>query len=196
MTWNYDVDGPSWLPVERILWAPTNSAHYNHLHVVGLPRLRQDELPTSFQVTDPIEVIMAALDEEFGVGDHYQVNDDSLGWTHMGIYNDRFIGDTSIWSQHAGGNAIDIGPYNGLDMQQKFYDFLTLKEDTMALTKHEEDVLKQAVAALDEVESNGTALKYMVLHLRDHPTGSTTDSHARTLARKALNKLQNIKNAI
>ena len=31
---------------------------------------------------------------------------------------------TTVWSQHAWANALDVGPYHGVDEQQRFYDFL------------------------------------------------------------------------
>lgn len=128
-TYKRSRDGAVLLPVERILWAPTNSAHHNHLHVVGQPR--EDGYPPHSHpgTTDSLAEIIAALDEEFGEGGHWQTWDDTLGWTHMGIYNRRYIGGTTVWSQHAYANAIDIGPYYGIEQQQKFYDFLTRKEE-------------------------------------------------------------------
>lgn len=123
------------LPIERILWAPTNSAHDNHLHVVGKPRMAQWELPTNGIWTPSINVIVDALDARFGQGEHFIINPDAA-WTHMGVYNPRYIAGTKTWSQHAGANAIDIGPYYGQAEQQIFYDFLTGKEETvMALSK-------------------------------------------------------------
>lgn len=124
------------LPVERILWAPTNSAHHNHLHVVGDPRMAQSELPTSGIWTPAIVEIVDALDARFGPGEHFIIDPDA-SWTHMGVYNPRKIAGTNIWSQHAGANAIDLGPYYGVEEQQKFYDFLTGKEEDMPLTDAE-----------------------------------------------------------
>lgn len=165
------------LPVERILWAPTNSAHNNHLHVVGLPRKKGVPPFTNPGMTDSIEVIVAALDLRFGEGAYWQHADATTGWTHMGIYNRRRIAGSSTWSQHAYANAIDIGPYYGVEQQQKFYDFLTGK-DEMAFTAHEVKVLKDLVSALDEVDSNGSFAKYAVKHLRNHPSsgGGVTES--------------------
>lgn len=168
------------LPVERILWAPTNRAHHNHLHVVGAPRVSGTlSKDCTSKWTDAVEVIVAALDLRFGQGGHWQVADwdGEFNWTHMGVYNCRPIGGTDTPSQHAFSNAIDIGPYYGVEQQQKFYDFLTGK-DEMAFTAHEVKVLKDIVASLDEVDSNGTFAKYAVQHLRNHPSpdGGVTES--------------------
>lgn len=117
------------LPVGRILWAPSNSAHYDHLHVEGDPHLH-GEIPNdcSSVWTPAIQVIWAALEERFGEGHHFQVEPDA-DWTHMGIYNCRTIANSDTPSQHAFSNAIDIGPYYGVEEQQVFYDFLTGKEE-------------------------------------------------------------------
>lgn len=119
------------LPIAKILWAPTNAAHYNHLHVEGAPTRGGD---CTSQWTPAIRQIVDALNDRFGTGGHYQVWDDSFGWTHMGVYNCRDIAGTTIPSQHSFSNAIDIGPYYGVEQQQKFLDFLTGKEEDMPLS--------------------------------------------------------------
>lgn len=169
MTWKNGVHGTSWLPIERILWAPTNSAHHNHLHVVGDPRLSQSQLPTGGAWTRAIIEIVAELDRAFGEGAHWQSTDSiGAGWTHMGVFNPRYIGGTSTWSQHAGANAIDIGPYYGVRGQQKFFDFLTAERRPTVeqFTEHEAKQLRMLVAALDSVDSNGGFAKYSVEAIR------------------------------
>lgn len=122
------------LPIHRIIWAPDNDAHWNHLHVEGIPHMAQDELPTDGIWTPAIGAIFDALDARYGAGEHFIIDPDAA-WTHMGVYNPRYIGGTTIWSQHAGANAIDIGPYYGVEEQQEFYDFLTRKEEDMTETQ-------------------------------------------------------------
>lgn len=118
------------LPVERILWAKTNSAHHDHLHVVGDPRVNGTLADCNSNMTRSIQIIIRALDERFGKGGHHQHGDaDSFGWTHMGVYNCRYIAGTTTPSQHAFANAVDIGPYYGVEEQQVFYDFLIGKEN-------------------------------------------------------------------
>lgn len=182
------------LPIAKILWAPTNAAHYNHLHVEGDPRFNQNQLPTNGIWTPAINAIVDALDAAIGPGEHFIIDPDAP-WTHMGVYNPRYIAGTTIWSQHAGANAIDIGPYYGVEEQQLFYDFLTGKEEDV-FTPHEETQLKKLVAALDEVGSNGSFAKYTVDHLRNHPTSGTVDKTARDAAAKANQRLDSAKQAL
>ncbi len=56
--------------------------------------------------------------------------------------------------------------------------------------------LKRIIAALASRDSNGSFAGYTVDHLRNHPSSSTTDTHARSLATKALNMLAAIKEAL
>ena len=112
-SWRRGRDGISWLPVERILWYKTNSAHRDHLHVVGYPRktgtppLTNPGMPASTR-----EIYDAILDYFPG--------------TRIGIYNRRPIAGTSTWSQHSWSNALDVYAY-GAAGQQKFFDMLTAK---------------------------------------------------------------------
>lgn len=76
----------------------------------------------------------------------------------------------------------------------------------VAFTEHEVEELKRLVAGLDEVGSNGGFSKFAVLNIREHraggkfvhphANGSAEDTHARSLAQKALDKLAAIKAAI
>ncbi len=157
------------LPIARIIWYKTDpDAHGNHLHVEGDPRYHQWELPTNGIWTPAIGAIFDALSERYGEGEHFIIDPDAP-WTHMGVYNPRYISGTSIWSQHAGANAIDIGPYYD-EEQQEFYDFLTGKEEDM-FNSHEVEELKRLVAALDEVDSNGGFAKFAVQNVREHRSG-------------------------
>lgn len=119
------------LPIAKIIWHKTDpsGAHDNHLHVEGDPRFFQSQLPTNGIWTPAIGAIFDALSARYGEGEHFIIDPDAP-WTHMGVYNPRYIRGTTIWSQHAGANAIDIGPYY-YEEQQEFYDFLTRKEDDM-----------------------------------------------------------------
>lgn len=124
-------------PVGLILWAGNNSAHHNHLHVEppstyrGYTDGRGDQPPTTTSgMTDGVRAIYDALVERFGVGRYFTVAD-GADWTHMGWYNRRPISGSKRWSQHAWGNAIDIGPYYGVKEQEEFYNFLTGREEQM-----------------------------------------------------------------
>lgn len=120
------------LPIKSILWAPTNTAHNNHLHVEGDPRFTGTPPANNPGMSDSVWTIYVALAERFGEPAYFQDKRSSTDWTHMGWYNRRPIAGTSTWSQHSWSNALDIGPYYGVAQQQKFYDFLTGKEDAMA----------------------------------------------------------------
>ena len=78
----------------------------------------------------------------------------------------------------------------------------TIKEDDMPFTEHEVAELRRLVASLDEVDSNGGFAKYAVLLVREarskplHAPETSVDSHARSLAQKALEALQRIRDAI
>jgi hypothetical protein len=109
------------LPIKSILWAPSNDAHYNHLHVEGDPRFTGTPPTSNPGMSPAVAVIYQALKDEFGEPAYMTGGD----WTHMGWYNRRTIAGTTVWSQHAWSNALDIGPYYGVAEQQKFYDFLT-----------------------------------------------------------------------
>lgn len=178
------------LPIRTILWAGNDSNHRDHLHVEGLPMQTGNPPHSNPGMTDSVEEIYGALMQKFGRPAYMSGGD----WTHMGWYNRRKIAGTAIWSQHSWANALDVGPYYGVEEQQKFYDFLTGKEDDMAFSDHEESILKQLVAALDEVSSNGTAVKYMVQHLRNHPSGGggLTETQARSIARDEIGNSRNI----
>jgi hypothetical protein len=191
------------LPIAKIIWAANDSsgAHWNHLHVEGIPRLigwntGEGEQPPARNpgMTDSVWAIYTALASRFGKPSYF-LDTPKGDWTHMGWYNRRTIGGKTQWSQHAWSNAIDIGPYYGVREQQVFYDFLTGKEGEV-FTPHEVEELQKLVRSLDEVGSNGTFAKYAVQHLRNHPKATTEDSHARSLAQKALDGLIRIKNSI
>lgn len=114
------------LPILRILWAGNNSLHQDHLHVEGTPS-RTGTPPLAKQnMTASVLTIYTALAVEFGQPAYFQ---DEMPpapcWSHMGWYNRRKIAGSSVWSQHAWANALDIGPYDGVEEQQRFYDFLT-----------------------------------------------------------------------
>jgi len=122
------------LPIHKILWAPTNAAHHNHLHVEGSPVKTGTPPLTNPGRSPSIDVIMAALTEEFGTPYYFQdTKPPGDSWSHMGWYNRRPIDESTTWSQHAWSNALDIGPYYGVAEQQKYYDFLTGKDDDMAI---------------------------------------------------------------
>jgi len=126
------------MEIYRILWAgnePTN--HSDHLHVEGSPK-RSGEPPYSRIDTPAITGIIAAMNERFGKGGYFNGGE---GWSDMGVYHRRYIANTTIWSQHAYSNAIDIGPYYGVEEQQPFYDFLTGAND-MALTAKQEQFVR------------------------------------------------------
>lgn len=126
------------LPIAKIIWYKTDPGpHGNHLHVEGDPRFAQWEMPTNGIWTPAINAIVDALDDRYGEGEHFIIDPDAP-WTHMGVYNPRYISGTTIWSQHAGANAIDIGPYYD-EEQQEFYDFLTGKEEYM----NKEEILRE-----------------------------------------------------
>ena len=166
------------LPIKSILWAPSNAAHYNHLHVEGDPRFTGTPPLANPGMSPAVQVIYSALIDEFGTPAYMKGGD----WNHMGWYNRRTIAGTSIWSQHAWSNALDIGPYYGVTQQQKFYDFLT-GEDDMALTPEEEKFVKDMYrTVVTERNSNGTFAGYTVDHLRNHPAGSGGLSEAQVKA--------------
>lgn len=52
---------------------------------------------------------------------------------------------------------------------------LTIEENDMAFSREEEKILKEIVAAIKEKGSNGWSFKYMIEHLRDHPSGGGGD---------------------
>jgi hypothetical protein len=118
------------LPVLKIIWSGNDSSgnHWNHLHVEGIPKQTGTPPLSNPGMTDSVWAIYVALSERFGQPAYMSGGD----WNHMGWYNRRYIGGTTIWSQHSWSNAIDIGPYYGVAQQQKFYDFLTGKEEDMA----------------------------------------------------------------
>lgn len=134
------------LPVAKILWAPTNSAHYNHLHVEG-PHvdgtLEEDCTPVW---TPAVREIWDALSAEFP------------GWSNMGVFNCRNIAGTNIPSQHAFSNAIDIGPYYGVEEQLPFYNFL--KEDSMPDVGAVEGVDPVFDAVWKEMQAEGVFSQY------------------------------------
>lgn len=113
MSWRRGRDGTSWLPIDRIIWAPDNRAHYNHLHVEGYPRPSGTLADCTSQRTAALLEILDALNEFFP------------GWDSLGIYNCRNIAGTNTPSQHAFSNAVDVGPYYGVGQQQPFFDMLT-----------------------------------------------------------------------
>lgn len=110
--------------VGTILWARTNSAHYDHIHVepdtrkAGVPPLKNPGM------TAGVKIIYDALESRFGPGAYFVNPPAGTEWTQMGGWNRRTIANSAIWSQHAWWNALDIGPYYGEAEQRKFYDFL------------------------------------------------------------------------
>lgn len=123
------------LPVHKIIWAETDPVnHGDHLHVEGDPPLTGLEIPgdCTRTRTESINTIIDALETEFG-SMAYFLDDNAVqaDWLTMGIYSCRYIAGTTIPTQHAGSNAIDIGPYYGVAAQERFYKFL--KGETMTL---------------------------------------------------------------
>jgi hypothetical protein len=132
--------------VGTILWAKNRPKdHYNHLHVE--PPTRRTGTPplTNPGMTDGVKAIYDGLTARFGPGYYFtDPRSADADWSHMGGWNRRMIAGTNTWSQHAWWNALDIGPFYGVEEQQRFYDFLTGQEtqggDDMPLT--DEDVAK------------------------------------------------------
>ena len=116
--------------VGTILWAKNRpSDHYNHLHVE--PPTRKTGTPplTNPGMTDGVKAIYDGLTARFGTGYYFtDPRSADADWSHMGGWNRRMIAGTSTWSQHAWWNALDIGPFYGVEEQQRFYDFLTGQE--------------------------------------------------------------------
>lgn len=104
--------GPSpHLPIRLILTAKFNAAHRNHLHVEGIPKKRgtpprrNPGMPASTrEIYDAVRAVFPNV--------------------RIGIYNRRYIGGTTTWSQHSWSNALDIYA-DGVEEQQPIYDFLT-----------------------------------------------------------------------
>ncbi len=118
------------LPIHKILWAPTNAAHHNHLHVEGSPAKTGTPPLERQPMTPSVKAIYDALTVEFGTPYYFLDTPPAPpNWSHMGWYNRRPIEGTNTWSQHSWSNALDIGPYYGVQGQQKFYDFLTTYGD-------------------------------------------------------------------
>lgn len=146
----------SWLPIERILWAPSNADHYNHLHVEGAPSKTGTPPASNPGMSQSVQVIYEALREEFGTPFYFEdAKPPAPSWSHMGWYNRRKISGSNSWSQHAWSNALDIGPYYGVAEQQKFYDFLTSEEPPMSgpadnLTEKEVNLLKTLLTVFEE----------------------------------------------
>lgn len=164
------------LPIRTILWAGNDSNHHDHLHVEGLPRKTGTPPLTNPGMTDSVEEIYTALVQKFGRPAYMSGGD----WTHMGWYNRRRIAGTTIWSQHAWSNALDIGPYYGVAEQQKFYDFLTGKEDDMATITRPSwisDQVLQRLAAQNivprerETEDMWRFLAFLDRHGTSQPSG-------------------------
>ena len=131
--------------VGTILWARSNAAHNNHLHVEPPSRISGEPPSSNPGMTAGLVKIVDELVRVFGPTAY--MTPPEGGWSNMGYYNRRYIAGTTTWSQHAYANAIDIGPYYGVAEQQKFYDFLIGKEiETVALTKQEEDFIKDMYA--------------------------------------------------
>lgn len=142
------------LPIERILWAPSNPDHYNHLHVEGSPSKTGTPPQSNPGMSQSVQVIYEALRVEFGTPFYFQdQKPPDPCWSHMGWYNRRKISGSNSWSQHAWSNALDIGPYYGVEEQQKFYDFLTTygeEPDVPPLTEKEENTVRDLLAALEK----------------------------------------------
>lgn len=171
-------------------------------------------------MTAGVKAIYDALTEQFGPGKYfldssgrYVGNDPGVYWTHMGGWNRRYIGGTTVWSQHAYWNALDIGPYVGIKAQQKFIDFLrnhtTEGGYNTLLTPKEEEFVKQWAREIEALGSNGGYVKFVIPAVRKKivtrdelqealkGVGSgNVDSTARSLANKALAKLAKIKDAL
>lgn len=123
------------LPIRLILWAGNDPNHHDHLHVEGDPKQTGTPPYSNPGKTASVQTVYDALVAEFGPTKYF-TDPGTANWTHMGWYNRRKIANTDIWSQHAWANALDIGPYNGVAAQQRFYDFLTQEDDEMSSPKN------------------------------------------------------------
>lgn len=175
--------------IGRIIWAGSDrsGAHDDHLHVEPVETFSGrtdgtgDQPLTWFQITDGVRAIMAALDARLGDRHSYFLVDgerqswDDWDWLHMGIWNRRPISGSLTWSQHAWGNAIDIGPLDGIDAQRPVYEVLSaIKEGrsvVAALTEYEK-------AAIARLESERIFTKYTT----DEPGEVDEPVRVRTLA--------------
>lgn len=158
-------------PVRTVIWAATNAQHHNHLHVDVDPKASSVPPKTSVR-TAAVTTLLGLLTDEFGPTAYFQSEDAAdAAWTHMGWYNRRRIAGSTTWSQHAYGNALDIGPYYGENAQRDFYDFLTgpkpqKEEDRMAFTVKQEKVLKDLVASIESVDSSGYFAEGIIADMR------------------------------
>lgn len=206
--------------VGTLLDADYNSAHADHIHAE--PETKMTGIPPTSNpgMTTGVQKIYAALEDTFGRGRYfldssgrYVGNDPGVNWTHMGGYNRRKIAGKTTWSQHSWWNALDIGPYVGINAQKKFVNFLlnhTVEGgyNTMLTAKEEENVQKWS-SQLDALGSNGGYVKYVIPEVRKNivtmdeleaalkaiQTGNV-DSYARNLAQRNAAKLEAIKEAI
>jgi hypothetical protein len=174
------------LPIKSILWAPSNSAHYNHLHVEGDPRFTGTPPLGNPGMSPSVQVIYAALIDEFGMPAYMTGGD----WTHMGWYNRRPIAGTNSWSQHSWANALDIGPYYGVEEQQRFYDFLTGQQlpqqeaDMQRPSWFSQDMLdrlatQNIIPREDESEDMWRTLAFLDRHIQRGDTAGPHDHDGR-----------------
>lgn len=163
-----------------LLDANYNQAHNDHIHVEPPTQMSGTPPHTNPGMTDGIKIIYDALEEQFGPGEYfldengrYVGNDPGVYWTHMGGYNRRYIAGTTRWSQHAWWNALDIGPYVGIEDQQKFIDFLVDHvteggyNDMPQFSDKTAEILQQVANAIAAKDSHGDALTYVIDAIRD-----------------------------
>lgn len=206
--------------VGTLLDANYNAAHGDHIHAEPEETMSGVPPRSNPGMTPGVDAIYRALSEEFGPGEYfldgsgrYVGNDPGVYWTHMGGYNRRKIAGSSTWSQHSWWNALDIGPYVGINAQQKFIDFLidhtTQGGYNTLLTAKEEENVKKWNKQLEELGSNGGYVQYVVPDVRKNIVtmdeleaaiaaiqSGNVDAYARDLAQRNAEKLAAIKDAI
>ncbi len=152
--WRYDREPESWLPVRLILTAHYNSAHYNHLHVEGIPKQTGTPPETNPGMPDSTREIYEAVRKYFPDA-------------HIGVYNRRYIGGTTTWSQHSWSNALDIYAY-GPAAQLPIYEMLTAPDppeggDELAhLSESEQLWLKKFIEETEKINSGPTFPRYLI----------------------------------
>jgi hypothetical protein len=152
--------------VRNVIWATTNSAHHNHLHVDVYPKMTGTP-PGKWQITQGVKDLLAALEERFGPYAYFTEKKANTKWTHMGWYNHRKVAGSTTWSQHAWGNALDIGPYYGVEEQQVFYDFLMGLEKEDELPQFNDKEVHELKAFVKEVLDEGSSMKFVEYIIKD-----------------------------
>jgi hypothetical protein len=175
------------LPVLKIIWAGNDSsgAHWNHLHVEGIPKQTGTPPLSNPGMTDSVWAIYVALSQQFGQPAYMSGGD----WNHMGWYNRRYIAGTTIWTQHSWSNAIDIGPYYGVEEQQRFYDFLTGADDMAILTDDEQRELQKFLAELRGINSNVGFVRFLIPWFREWRALKPSDIQGAALPKEETVKI-------